>query len=345
MKILLVGGGWIAETIYIPFLSEIESINSIDVLDPNYQTLTQRFQSYPKVTVMAEIDATVIKYDFIFILSPNHMHFIHLKKYMHLNTTIMVEKPICINSDEANELQTLLAKTSTVIHVSAPLRYRSDMNAVKDILTENTLGTIYHTEMSWLKRRGTPGSAWFTKKDYAGGGVLIDMGPHILDLYFWLLGSQKLHSSLGSLSSHFLQAKDAYADWHSGERMDDKTDVEDNSFSLLTFHNRSLAMKLAWASNIENDYVQIKLFGTRGTLDVLTSIGFSTNTLYKDTTLNLTVDGKTTTQVLSIEERKEPFRKMIKNVILKRSLEIPNNQTALQVVNTIFNLYQSSEKI
>ena len=67
-------------------------------------------------------------------------------------------------------------------------RLRADAQALKRYLTAGTLGRVYYARAGWLRRAGIPGiGGWFTQKAMSGGGPLIDLGVHMLDLSMWLL--------------------------------------------------------------------------------------------------------------------------------------------------------------
>ncbi len=342
MNVLLVGAGWIAEVVYVPFLSLLNHIENIYILDLDFEATKQRFSQCRKVKVISKDEEVNLRYEIVCILTPNYLHYDKVLTYLNQEVKILVEKPICINSTELTNLKEHYNNGSSLVYVSAPFRYRNDIQAIKNIVSSGALGDIYRVEISWLKRRGTPGAVWFTQKKLSGGGVLIDMGPHLLDLFYWLFGKRTVKHYLGSISSLFLNCGDAYADWHRTKETSSKSDVEDSSFSLLVYDDMSLSLNLVWASNIENDYAQFKIFGTKSTLDVLTSIGFSTNTLYKDTEIKLNSGSAAEVQILKIEDRKEPFRKMLFALTSFNNPDLPNAELSLHVMDNIFNIYNHS---
>lgn len=343
INLLLIGGGWIAETVYVPFLSSFAQVNNIYMLDINCDAVTHRFIKYAKVKVIAQIELPHLQYDIVIILTPNYLHCENLCLFLDSGKKILVEKPICTKLEEVEKIKNLMQDSKSLVSVSAPLRYRNDMRLIKEIISSGELGNIYHTEMTWLKRRGTPGTEWFTKKKFSGGGVLIDMGPHLLDLFYWFVGSKNPKKYLSSMSSFFLEKHDAYASWHRKENNVQESDVEDSSFSLFTFKDMSLNLNLAWASNVQNDFAQIKIFGSKGTLDVLTALGFSTDVLFQETKLSVNTSSKSEIKTIEIEDRKEPFRKMLLDYIQGESFDLPDAELALNVVANIVNLYRFSE--
>lgn len=343
MNILLVGGGWIAETVYVPFLSEIEEIEHIYIADVDAANLKNKFCGYQKVEIVSSINNDEITYDAACILTPNYLHEEEISLLSKKNIKILIEKPICITTRQVQRLEAMLCKNSFSIFVSAPLRYRNDLCIIKEQSLHEIVGDVYHVEMSWLKRKGIPGSSWFTNKKLSGGGVLMDMGPHLLDIYYWIFGQRQLKNCLSSSSSLFINRDDVYADWHLGMRERNKdNDVEDSSFSFLQFNTTSLMLNLAWVCNIPNDYAQLTIFGTKARINVFTSLGFSTNTLYKDTQINITTKDETKTTEMAIEDRKEPFRKMLNDFILNDKCNLPDAKLALRVISDISKLYATN---
>ncbi len=341
MNVLLMGAGWIAEMVYIPILSNNESINCIYIFDVNSAEIKTKFKDNKKVKIVSQQVLASIDYQFVCILSPNFLHYTQLNEFFDKKVTIIVEKPVCINSEEFKKLNTFVSLSSSpTVYVSTPFRYRKDMQAIKKIVNSGGLGNIYRVEISWLKRRGTPGSRWFTEKEKSGGGVLMDMGPHMLDLFYWLLGKQTAKSYQSAMSSIFLAIGDAYADWHKRNDSVPTTEVEDSCFAQLIYSDVSLALNLVWASNIENDYAKIRLYGTKAVADILTSIGFSTSTLYQETIINWMQNGTLAIRRLPIEDRKEPFRKMIADLVDAKENNLADINSALIVMNDIFKLYQ-----
>jgi len=345
MNVLLLGGGWIAEIVYVPFLHDMDAIENLYIFDINAAQIQTSFANYPKVTFVSPEQLDALTYDIVFILSPNFTHSDHLLSYIGDAKTIFVEKPVCITPHEFTTIRDACQNSPSTIYVSTPFRYRNDIQVLKEMIDSKKLGDIYRVEMSWLKRRGTPGSQWFTQKSQSGGGVLIDMGPHFLDLFYYLFGQQSAIQYSSVMSSLFLKNGDAYANWHKAKTNNHCADVEDTTHVQMIFKTMSLALNLAWASNIENDYAQFKLYGAQGTADVSTSIGFSTNTLYKQTTVAIAMNGVSEVKTYAIEDRKEPFQKMLIELVSGHKNNLAEIQSALHVMQDIFRIYDHAVQL
>ena len=75
------------------------------------------------------------------------------------------------------------------MHIAFTQRERGDVQALKRHVEEGNLGRIYHAKATWMRRNGIPGmGGWFTSKEMAGGGPLIDLGVHMVDMALFLMG-------------------------------------------------------------------------------------------------------------------------------------------------------------
>ena len=343
IKVLLLGGGWIAETVYVPFLSEIDEVAEIQVCDLDVVSVAQRFAAWPKVRALTVSEALGGRFDAACVLTPNYRHAADTLSLLGRVDKLLVEKPFCVEPSEAEGLATAIHHSGTRVFASAPLRYRPDLVALRRDFVQARLGQVYAAELSWVKRKGTPGSLWFTDRALAGGGVLMDMGPHLLDISHWLFGREKPLGRLAATSNLFFQGGDVYASWHAGvPQATQCKDVEDSAFAFLRYPTRSLALNLAWVSRLEKDDARLRIFGTQGVLEVHTAFGFSTDTLHSATHVQLSTAEGTERCTLDIGDRREPFRPMLRDFILSDRCGLPDATEALDVMDDIFGLYTSA---
>jgi oxidoreductase len=343
IKVLLLGGGWIAETVYVPFLSEIDEVSEIHVCDLDVVAVTQCFAAWPKVRAVTSSEALDGKFDVACVLTPNYRHAVDILSLLGRVDRLLVEKPFCVKPSEAEGLATAIYHSGTRVVASAPLRYRPDLVALRRDFVQARLGQVYAAEISWLKRKGTPGSLWFTDRTLAGGGVLMDMGPHLLDMSHWLFGREKPLDKLAATSNLFFQGDDVYASWHAGASQTSQLkNVEDSTFAFLRYPTRSLTLSLAWVSRLEKDDARLRIFGTQGVLEVHTAFGFSTETLHLATHVQLSTAESTERCTLDIGDRREPFRPMLHDFILSERCGLPDATEALDMMDDIFGLYTSA---
>jgi predicted dehydrogenase len=146
-------------------------------------------------------------------------------------------------------------------------RFRPASRFLKDYIASGRMGEIYTGRCGWVRRRGIPGQGgWFTTKRLSGGGPLIDLGVHFIDLALWLMGDPKPVSVSGAAYAKF--AGSAVSDSvHSqfGEAKPSGTfDVEDLAVGFIRFESgATLQIEFSWASNIEEEMNFLELRGTK----------------------------------------------------------------------------------
>lgn len=147
------------------------------------------------------------------------------------------------------------------IMINFSYRFTEQAWALKQQVDTGILGDVYFARTVWHRRRGIPGfGGWFGTKALAGGGPLIDLGVHRLDLALWLMGYPEPAWVMGSTYNPIATAK---------ARQERKSfDVEDLAVGLVKFKNgATLEVEASWAANIkENELMETRLLGTQGGL-------------------------------------------------------------------------------
>jgi predicted dehydrogenase len=141
----------------------------------------------------------------------------------------------------------------------------------KDYVADGKLGDIYHAKCGWKRRRGIPGKGgWFTTKAQSGGGPLIDLGVHFIDVCNYLLGfpeprgvSGRTYAKFATFGGPSSISSKKFADpEHAGTY-----DVEDLAVGFVRYEGElSLEVEFSWASNIGAEYNYVELYGTKGGL-------------------------------------------------------------------------------
>jgi predicted dehydrogenase len=140
-------------------------------------------------------------------------------------------------------------------------RFNDQSQALKQLVDEGTLGEVYFARTVWHRRKGVPFlGGWFGRKSLSGGGPLIDLGVHRLDLALWLMGHPRPVWVLGRTYDH-LGSDHAMS-------LGAAFDVEDMAVGLITFENgATLEIEASWmAHRAESDHMETRLHGTKGGL-------------------------------------------------------------------------------
>ena len=109
---------------------------------------------------------------------------------------VLCEKPMAMNTQEAQEMLECAKKNGKLLMVGFVRRFGNDADLIRKFCDGGTLGDLYYAKASYLRRNGCPGG-WFGDKEYSGGGPLIDLGVHVIDLVRFLAGNPKPVSAYG----------------------------------------------------------------------------------------------------------------------------------------------------
>jgi predicted dehydrogenase len=180
---------------------------------------------------------------------------------------VLSEKPIARNAIEGQAMVDAARKAGRVLDVAFNHRRRGDIQALKQVIDDGSLGRAYYAKASWLRRSGIPTlGSWFTNPELAGGGPLADIGVHALDYALHLLGEPKVvavsaatHSELGPQGRGGGSQYSALASKHAFE-------VEDFASAFLRLEGGgTLLIEASWATYREtDDLLDFTVYGTDG---------------------------------------------------------------------------------
>jgi predicted dehydrogenase len=200
--------------------------------------------------------------DAIVVSTPNFLHAPQTIDSLQAGKHVMCEKPMAMNAAEAEQMVAVAKKTGKILMMGFNNRFRADSQLLKSFIDSGELGDIYYAKTGWLRRKGIPGlGGWFTTKAKAGGGPLIDLGVHVLDLALWLMGNPRPVSVMGS----------AYAKFgpQAAKEQGGTYDVEDLAAGFIKLDNgATLILEASWASFVERERIYTQLCGTEGGADL-----------------------------------------------------------------------------
>jgi len=225
-----------------------------------YAPDAQAFTDYREVLNLPGLDA-------VDICTPNYLHSIIAVEALNHGLHVFCEKPDAVNVEEALKMKEAAEKNDRVLMVMRNNRYAPDSQYLKKYIEDGKLGEIYAGRCGWQRRRGIPGKGgWFTTKAQSGGGPLIDLGVHMIDLAIWLMGNPTPVTVSGSTYSKFADTDVSDSvNSNFGDKMEDGTfDVEDLAMGFIRFDNGAcLQIEFSWASNIEKENIFVELRGTK----------------------------------------------------------------------------------
>jgi len=199
--------------------------------------------------------------DVVCIATPNKLHKDLTVAAFRSGAHVLCEKPMAMNAAEAREMLEASRRAGRRLMINFSYRFSPEAQALKARVEEGCLGHAYFGRTVWHRRRGIPGfGGWFCQKELSGGGPLIDLGVHRIDLALWLMGYPKPAWVLASTYNHLGSALAAA----SGKQYD----VEDLAVALVRFENgATLEVEASWAANLgERELMETRILGTAGGL-------------------------------------------------------------------------------
>lgn len=255
IKVGIIGAGKMCQGGHLPAFDKIDDCEIVAICDIDEGKLTKLKERYPNASFYTDfrkmIDTEAL--DCVDICTPNSIHSIAAVYALEHGLHVLTEKPDAINASEAEKMKAAAEKSGKVLMAIRNNRYRPSTKFLKQFIADGKMGEIYAGRCGWIRRRGIPGwGGWFTDKAQSGGGPLIDLGVHIIDLAMYLMGNAKPVTVSGSTYSKFAHTS------HS------KTDVEDLAMGFIRFDNGAcLQIEFSWASNIPGDQMFVELRGEK----------------------------------------------------------------------------------
>ncbi len=211
--------------------------------------------------------------DAAIVCVPNRWHRELAIEAMCAGKDVLLEKPMGLDASQCQETIKVADQTQRLLQIGMVHRHSAVGQAARKVVESVDLGKIYHAQAHLYRRRGVPGlGGWFTDKRLSGGGPLVDIGVHVLDLVCWLLDFPSIQRVSGKVYSHFGRRMGDYvyeSMWAGPPKLDGVCDVEDSAHALIYFEGGgTLDLQVSWALNRPGDSrreeSRIGLFGDRG---------------------------------------------------------------------------------
>ncbi|SPF04002.1 Gfo/Idh/MocA family protein [Streptomyces sp. MA5143a] len=305
VRVAVVGLGWAGRTIWLPRLDAHPAFRLTAVVEPDP---ADEHRTYG-VPVLADVDdLTPDLADLAVVAVPNHAHAPVAEKLLRKGIPVFLEKPVCLTTGEADRLAEAERAGGAVLLAGSAACHRADIQALRSVV--DSLGEIRHVNLSWVRARGVPGGrGWFTRRALSGGGVLVDLGWHLLDTLALLLGPVTFEQVGATVSADHVSGRTWQAGWR-GDEPDGAApghdgvpggDVEDTVRAfLVTEGGVSVSLHTCWASHAPVDVTTVEVHGSAGTAELRCTFGFSPNRVPAPV-LTLTRGGESSTVPLPDE--------------------------------------------
>lgn len=266
IRIGLIGAGNIAQNAHIPsYLKQMDAeLTAVcDLKFDRAKEVAQKYnmkhavKDYQELAALSDVDA-------VSICTWNNAHAGAVIAAAKAGKHILCEKPMAMTTEEAYAMKAAVKESGVTFMMGFVNRFRSDSQVVKALQESGKLGEVYYAKTGWLRRRGTP-LGWFTDLSKAGGGPVIDIGVHVIDLTWYLMGKPKPISVSAAAYHKIGDYKTKGVDrWVAFDTDDLVFDTEDSASGFIRFENGvALSFDVSWAINSKDTGVYSHLYGTK----------------------------------------------------------------------------------
>ena len=276
VRVGIIGCGGIANGKHMPALSKLKNVKMVAFCDIVEEKALKAREKYgtPDCAVYTDYrklleDKSI---DVVHVLTPNRSHSFITVDALEAGKHVMCEKPMAINSVEAQKMLDAAHRTGKKLTIGYQSRQRADARFIKAEAEAGTFGEIYYAKATALRRRAVPTWGVFLNEYEQGGGPLIDIGTHALDLTLWTMNNYKPKYCVGTTYHALNDTTDQGNAWGNWDPA--KFTVEDSAFGFVVMENgATINLESSWAINMLDTREAITtVCGTKAGADMLDGV-------------------------------------------------------------------------
>ncbi|SEO69674.1 Predicted dehydrogenase [Halogranum amylolyticum] len=216
------------------------------------QAARERFEREFGVTAYDDATDLYEVADAVIVTTPNRFHEEYAVSALEAGLDVLLEKPLAHSLESAERIVEADADADGFCMVGFNNRFSNPVEIIKHYQRQDRFGDVDHVEANYVRRRGVPGrGSWFTNKEVAGGGALIDIGVHAVDLALYFLDYPEVVEVSGVTRSQFGGRDDyAFVEMWGTDSGPEEFDVDDSASAFLRCADGStVSLEVAWAVN------------------------------------------------------------------------------------------------
>lgn len=271
MRAGIIGCGGIANSKHLPAIKKQGKIDMVAFCDIVEERAVKAKEEYGTEDAKVFTDyKELLKMDLdaVYVTTPNREHSFISIDAMKAGKNVMCEKPMAKTAADAKAMLDTAKETGKILTIGYQNRYRADSTYLKKACEHDELGDIYYAKAHAIRRRAVPTWGVFLNEEEQGGGPLIDIGTHALDLTLWMMDNYEPDTVMGSVYKKLgnqTETANAWGDWNPEEYT-----VEDSAFGFIKMKNgATIVLESAWALNtLDVDEAKTSLCGTKAGADM-----------------------------------------------------------------------------
>lgn len=272
LRIGIIGCGGIANGKHMPALKKIpeaEMAAFCDLVPERAQKAAAEYGA-PGAKVYTDYKALLADgaIDVVHVCTPNRSHSFITVDALEAGKHVMCEKPMAKTYADAQKMLEAARRTGKKLTIGYQNRQNNASRYLKRVCEAGELGEIYYAKAHAIRRRAVPTWGVFLDEYEQGGGPLIDIGTHALDLTLWMMDNYKPKMVVGSVYKKLGDQRETANAW--GDWDPEKYTVEDSAFGYIVMENgATIVLESSWALNtLDVGEAQTVLCGTKAGADM-----------------------------------------------------------------------------
>lgn len=251
VKLGFLGVGWIGRNRMEAMLATGKA-EAIAICDPNPDMALEAQKLAPEAALVSSLDELLaLPLDGVVIATPSALHAEQSIAALNAGAAVFCQKPLGRNATEVEAVLDAARNADRPLGVDLSYRHTAAMQAIRDLVRSDQLGRVFAADLVFHNAYG-PGNAWFYDPKLSGGGCLIDLGVHLVDLALWLFDFPEVVSVHGrTLKEGRAPAADEVEDFALGE--------------IELANGTTLRIACSWNLSAGQDAdIRATFYGTRG---------------------------------------------------------------------------------
>ena len=265
-RVGFIGAGGIAWT-HMKYLNQIpgvEIVAAADVVEQNLEKVKNEHRVQRTYKDYMEMLKAEQEMDAVSICTPNGLHAPTSIAASEAGKHVLVEKPMAMNAADAQKMLDAADRAGKQLIVGFQYRFSPQSQFVREYATTGQLGNVMFVRCQALRRRGIPNWGVFGRKQFQGGGPMIDIGVHIIEAAHYCIGSPRPVAAFGQTWTYYgnkpSSVRSIWPNW------DHKTyDVEDMAVGMIRFDTGAvMTIEASFVAHLEKDIFNFHVFGEKG---------------------------------------------------------------------------------
>jgi predicted dehydrogenase len=278
LKVGIIGCGGIANQKHMPALKALsddcETVAFCDIIESRAVKAAEEF-GVPGARVYTDYRDLLKEdeIDVVHVLTPNVSHCPITVAAFEAGKHVMCEKPMAHNTEAAEKMLEAWRRSGKKFTIGYQNRFRPEVQALYRSCQSGELGDIYFAKAHAVRRRAVPTWGVFQNKEAQGGGPLIDIGTHALDLTLWMMDNYEVESVSGSV---FYKMADQVEGNLWGPWDPATYEVEDSAFGFVKMKNgATIFLEASWVLNVvESREASTTLCGTKAGAELRSGMSY-----------------------------------------------------------------------